>query len=345
MRSRISKGLLFFAYLLVVAYFAFRPFQRVPGACHPSARMKWDAERGRGELGTALEDKKSSSRLWKALVSSGRMSLEILLQPDSLEQGGPARIVSFSRDLMRRNFTLGQEGNGLAFRLRTTETDLNGVYPSLLVPKVFNDRKPQHLAVTYDGAKVRLYIDGKLHPLGVELAGSFENWGRGYLLTVGDEVPGGRPWSGRIEQFSIYDRALGSGEVESLCRGISVPSAVYVFRGLETKGHGMHPLKYRNLFVFFDTEFNARDCVANIVGFVPLAPLLWLAFPGWFRKKVLAFVVPVVVGLFISATIEFVQRGICGRVPSLLDLVYNVLGVAVGSGLLWLGLKKQENMK
>jgi len=321
-------------YLLVLAFFAFRPFVPIPGLAYPAMEP---VTNGVFRAGAALEDAEGAEMLLERLGKSGRMSLEILLKTDSLKQGGPARIVSFSRDSMRRNFTLGQSGNGLVFRLRTTETDRNGMYPSLLVPKVFDDRKPQHLAVTYDGAKVRLYIDGELHPSEVDLAGSFGNWGRNYLLTVGDEVSGGRPWSGRIERFSIYGRALGPEEVELLCKGSSVPGAAYVFQGLEAGERGIRPLGYRNLFVFTDAEFNRPDCVANIAGFVPLAALVWLALPGgpgkW--RFVPAVLLPVLFGISISGAIELVQRHVDGRVPSILDLVYNLLGTLLGCVLLW----------
>ncbi len=335
---RITSRWMLVGYLLGLAYFGFRPFERIPGVVHP---------------GPALEDAAGAKVLLERLGKTGRMTLEILLKTDSLGQGGPARIISFSRDSMRRNFTLGQSGNGLVFRLRTTETDRNGMYPSLLVPKVFDDRKPQHLAVTYDGAKVRLYIDGELHPTEVDLAGSFENWGRSYLLTVGNEASGGRPWSGRIERFSVYGRALGAGEVESLCKGSSVPDAVYIFHGSEAEARGMHPLKYRNLFVFTDAEFNRPDCIANIVGFIPLAALVWFAlFRGQGKRQfVSAVLLPVLFGVSISGTIELAQRYVVGRVPSLLDLVYNLLGTLLGCMFLWWtlsiytrreGLKKRE---
>jgi len=321
-------------YFLGLAFFAFRSFAPIPGLAYPATAP---ATNGVFRAGAALEDAEGAAVLWERLGESGRMSLEILLKTDSLKQGGPARIVSFSRDSMRRNFTLGQSGNGLVFRLRTTETDRNGMYPSLLVPKVFDDRKPQHLALTYDGAKVRLYIDGELHPTEVDLAGSFENWARSYLLTVGDEASGGRPWSGRIERFSIYGRALGAGEVESLYKGSPVPGAVYIFRGPGAEGQGMRPLRYRNLFVFTDAEFNRPDFVANIVGFIPLAALVWFALSGGQgeRRFVSAVLLPVLLGFSISGTIELAQQYVGGRVPSILDLVYNLLGTLLGCVLLW----------
>lgn len=321
-------------YLLILAYFAFRPFEPIPGLRYPGTAP---ATNGVFRAGAALEDAAGAAVLLEQLGKSGRMSLEILLKTDSLQQGGPARIVSFSRGSMCRNFTLGQSGNGLSFRLRTTETDTNGMHPSLLVPKVFDDQRFQHLAVVYDGSQVRLYVDGRVRSA-IGLTGNFGNWDRNHLLVMGDETFGGRPWEGVVKRFSIHGRALDAGEVALLHNGQAVPGAVYSY-----PGEGMRPWRYRNPFCFTEPVFNARDCTANIAGFIPLAPLLWLALPGCFRKKALVFIAPVAAGFLISGMIEFSQRGISGRVPSLVDLAYNVLGALVGSALLWLGLKYRRS--
>ncbi|VGO14820.1 hypothetical protein PDESU_03389 [Pontiella desulfatans] len=319
-------------YLLAIAFFAFRPFQPIHGRTYPDAAP---ATNGVVCAGAALEDMEGSRLLRESLAKTGRMSLEVLLKSDALGQGGPARVISLSLHTMCRNFTLGQDGNGLAFRLRTSETDGNGMYPSLLVPQVFDENRFQHFVVTYDGGLVQLFVDGVLHPQSVELQGDFSNWGKNHLLTVGDEPSGVRPWKGRVAHFSVYDRALESREVELLKAGGDVPGAVYSF----PVPNAMRPLRYRNLFVNTDPFFNLGDCVANIVAFVPLAPLLCVVFLARLRKPVAVVAVPLVAGFLISGVIELLQRGIMGRVPCLADLAYNVLGTLIGCGLLWLGLK------
>lgn len=322
-------------YLLLLAYFGFRPFEPIPGKLYHDAAP---ATNGFFRVGAALEDAAGAAVLLGHLVESGRMSLEILLKTDSLRQGGPARIISFSRDSMSRNFTLGQSGNGLSFRLRTTETDANGMYPSLLVPRVFDEQRFQHLAVVYDGKRVQLYVDGKLRPETIELHGDFDNWSRSHVLVLGDEVPGGRPWTGTVESLSIYDRALTAKEVALLGEGKPVPGAVYAFRVIEKGGGEMHPLKYRNPFAFSDSVFSRSDCIANVVGFIPVAALLWfsVAWSSKWKRFTVVFLLPMLFGLLASVAIELGQRYIKGRVPCGLDLVYNLLGTVFGCSLLWL---------
>ena len=286
-------------------------------------------------MGAALEDGDGARRLFETLSRTGNLSLVALLKTDSLEQGGPARIISLSCNGNTRNFTLGQEGNGLSFRLRTSETDDNGMVPSLTVPAVFKQEDFQHVAATYDGANVRLYVDGVLHPETIALNGDFSNWGETHLLTVGDEPGGGRPWAGQVAHFAIYDRALDAAETMLLNEGGEVPGALYAFPDPD----GMRPLRYRNLFDVGASSFNADDCLANIAGFIPLATLLWLALPDRWRNLRNVWLVPLMLGFSLSGMFEFFQRGILGRVPCLIDLAYNVLGTLAGCILLWLGLK------
>jgi VanZ family protein len=320
----VFTRLLLVGYLMGIAFYAFRPFQRIPGA-----------QAGAG--GPAMEDRAGSVTLKETL--SNQMSLEILLKTDSLDQGGPARIVSFSRDAATRNFTLGQAGNGLSFRLRTTETDDNGLHPSLLIQDIFEAGRMQHFVLTYDGERVRLYTDGKLNPKTVGLQGNFENWGRDHLLTLYDEAPGGRPWRGKIEHFSVYDRALDLEEIDLAYRGGTPPNAVYTFwdGGVD---QGMRPLKYRNLFIYNDPGSNTLDTILNIIAFVPMAPLLFFACSYSLRQTPLrVLLIAACSGLGVSGLIEYVQRGLAGRVPCGIDIINNFAGTLLGCLLLWLLLR------
>jgi len=74
-------------------------------------------------------------------------------------QIGPARIVSLSSNIAERNFTLGQDGNDLVFRLRTPINGKNAAYFSQVVPGIFTDPNPHHIVVTYTGSVLQVYID------------------------------------------------------------------------------------------------------------------------------------------------------------------------------------------
>lgn len=106
-----------------------------------------------------LKTPTSATYLNERIKKSAQLTLDVIVQPDSLKQRGPARILSISKDSLHRNLTLGQEGKNLVFRLRTPVTGHNGSNPEIIVPQVFTDSSPHHLVMTYLDSALRVYID------------------------------------------------------------------------------------------------------------------------------------------------------------------------------------------
>lgn len=80
--------------------------------------------------------------------------------PADVRQGGPARIVSHSRDTWHRNFDLGQEGARLVFRVRTPLTGPNGNVRTAETAAVLSPGRPATLVASFDGAVSRVDVDG-----------------------------------------------------------------------------------------------------------------------------------------------------------------------------------------
>lgn len=152
--------------------------------------------------------------LYDRVVAARALSIEAWAASHSADQEGPARIVSASDGISQRNFTLGQEGERLVFRLRTTETSENGNDPQLEVEDVFVTRALQHLVVVTDADQTRLYVDGTLRWSGDGPGGTLANWDPGYPLLLGNESSGDRPWAGEVRFLALYDRVLTGEEVE-----------------------------------------------------------------------------------------------------------------------------------
>lgn len=93
------------------------------------------------------------------IQQNAQLTLNLIVTPASLDQSGPARIVSLSADTSHRNFTLGQEGKNLVLRLRTPVTGNNGSNPQIIVSQVFTDLSSHHLVVTYANSNLRVYVD------------------------------------------------------------------------------------------------------------------------------------------------------------------------------------------
>ncbi|MGE5192391.1 MAG: LamG-like jellyroll fold domain-containing protein [Deltaproteobacteria bacterium] len=149
--------------------------------------------------------------LLSAFRPESELTVEALVQPDHLQQKGPARIVTFSSSPYSRNFTLGQEGDHLIFRLRTTKTDLNGVAPEVMLGPI-STGAPQHVAVTYRPGELSYYRDGALVRRDQRIQGDFSNWSEHHFL-LGDEFSGERQWAGRLEGIAVFNRALSADEV------------------------------------------------------------------------------------------------------------------------------------
>jgi phage-related holin len=111
------------------------------------------------KYGQWLESEKETKYLAKALSNKSNLTIAVDFASHDLNQVGPARIVSFSEDTGNRNFTLGQSGNDLVFRLRTRMTGENGVVPEIRVPNVLNDHNRHRVIITYNGANIQLFID------------------------------------------------------------------------------------------------------------------------------------------------------------------------------------------
>lgn len=99
-----------------------------------------------------LQTEGPTAGMTRRLAESNAFTLRVLCATDDVSQDGPARIVSNSRDPGFRNFTLGQQGSDMVFRLRTPATGLNGSRPEVFVPGVFSNDHPREILVTYDGA-------------------------------------------------------------------------------------------------------------------------------------------------------------------------------------------------
>jgi VanZ family protein len=121
-----------------------------------------------------------SRRVSDRIREHGQFTVAATVAPCNLTQAGPARIVSRSIDVSSRNFTLGQQGRNLVFRLRTPTTGENGTEPEMVAHEVFRDKSPQHLAIIFDGERLNLFVNLRQHPDSLSLnigAAAFRGFG------------------------------------------------------------------------------------------------------------------------------------------------------------------------
>ena len=70
-----------------------------------------------------------------------------------------------------------------------------------------------HLAVTYDGTNMRIYVNGALARSVLRSGAVLQS--NGVLHIGGNEVWGGEFFAGLIDEVRIYNRALTAGEIQT----------------------------------------------------------------------------------------------------------------------------------
>ncbi len=106
-----------------------------------------------------LETATPVTSLSQSISKSSEFTINTTVTTNNIEQTGPARIISLSNDSFRRNFTLGQQGTDLVFRVRTPLTGANASDVKLEVPSIFTDTKPHQIIITYSKSSLIIYVD------------------------------------------------------------------------------------------------------------------------------------------------------------------------------------------
>ena len=125
--------------------------------------MEWLPEGGlRNVSGKAQASLAGSQKLFNSI--STQFSVEAWIIPETLDQSGPARIVSYSINTGERNFTMGQDDDRYNDRVATDQTGVNGANPALRTDANTVTTELTHVVMTYDSAAGgrKIYLNGVL---------------------------------------------------------------------------------------------------------------------------------------------------------------------------------------
>ena len=227
-----------------------------------------------------------------ATFDGGRFDLKLRMRSASIEQRGPARIFTISKDRSLRNLTLGQDGADLVLWVRAPGTPRNGT-PQHRVRGVFSDGAWHSAHVIVLGETVELFVDGELRLRRIYGSSVTATWDRNYKMAFGNELTGRRGWLGEIEYGGPMER----------------PTHYW------TPSHTPRWIPFR--------ETKISDLLINFLSFMPLG--LVLVRLGWSRPAAL------LLAAALSPCTELVQIGLADRFASTTDVLLNASGSLVGT--------------
>jgi hypothetical protein len=303
----VLVGVVFLAYgALALAPFHWVPPRRVDNAATIAAE-------GIRFRGAGLAHTREAPGWLERAATLGGLRLSLRIRTYSLEQNGPARIFTVSRDLHVANIMVGQHGPDLVLRLRHSGTSPAGK-PQYSVRGAFRDTDWHDVEVVIAPGNLRVVVDGRLRldtPLPER---ALTGWHRGHLVALGNELNGLRPWLGEVTR-AVVDV---DGERIDYARpgALTLPDTFWMFAN-------------RPKWLLPDEvdHDSYKDWGANLASFVLLGFLLGAlgGTQGSWRRAL-------AVCALASLSIE-VAQGFFSRHPDSTDWVLNTLGGGAGAGV------------
>lgn len=242
------------------------------------------------------------------------LSITLKLRAFRARQKGPARILTISRNPLRRNLTVAQDRQDLILQMRAPRSDLNGEVdqrPIARIRHLFVSDDWHDIKLTISPGRIWLEVAGQIAAEQLLAGSPFRSWDRSYRLALGNELTGRRPWLGEIAQAEV---AVGGSLIDYARDGELVRPERY--------WQAVSPPAWR---LFEGTHL--QDICNNIALYAPLGLLLGLVGRRW---PVWRWIVAMAA---LSLTMEALQIAIPRRSPTIDDVVSNILGGSLGLGL------------
>jgi chitodextrinase len=153
-------------------------------------------------------------------ISGNQLSLVAWIRADDFATAD-ARIISKATGVQENDHiwmlsTISDNGIKPRFRLKTGSTT-----HTLIGTQTLNPNTWYHIVATYDGSKMRLYIDG-VEKGGRTKTGNIASSSAG--IRIGDNPIEARHFDGTIDEVNLYSKALSLAEVTALKNGESPTS-------------------------------------------------------------------------------------------------------------------------
>jgi len=159
-----------------------------------------------------------------------------------IDQSGPARIVTLSRNSTERNFTLGQEGDALEARLRTTKTSANGMPGLLSKPKSLR-AELTHVVYAHGGGSQKVFVQRLTVPEYIETVRSTVG------VDIAKEAREILPRDLRADGFSntAYNLNVDLGHIEAYAKLAEIIAGRIDIKALATRNTKSRELSDENV--------------------------------------------------------------------------------------------------
>jgi mono/diheme cytochrome c family protein len=240
----------------------------------PPAAVEWQTGSLRVKSGATIRSARAATKITTAVKRSGELTIEAWVRPANVEQKGPARIVSLSRDPSERNFTLGQAESQYDVRMRTTKMDRNG-NPSLATPSGTVRGETAHVVYTLDRERrAKIWVDAR-EVTEKQLEGDVSAWNDDFRFVLANEFSGDRPWLGELWLVAIYSRALEANEIAqnfAAGREATAPPTPFTRRLIAERASADPSTANGDAGVALPADSSAQDPAAHFAS--RIAPLL-----------------------------------------------------------------------
>ena len=148
------------------------------------------------------------------------IAIEAWVRPANNTQGGPARLVTFSKDSGIRNFTLGQEKDVWVQRFVTSVNTGNGTNPDTrsAAATIGDNPELQHVVFTrYPTGSTVLYVNGQVSG-SADVPGDSTPWDPEFGFGLFNELSyptDDRTWLGDVFLIAIHDTVMTAAEASA----------------------------------------------------------------------------------------------------------------------------------
>jgi VanZ family protein len=347
----LLAALLLFAGLWPFNFWTSNHAYLIPGG----GGLKFDApaEHSKRNLGGMVLTSNPLACRSKDICEKGALTVQIEATAENEGRSCQWRMVELRRSDGTEAFFLSQWKSYLIVRSFNTPPTKGEPYREIGVFGALAAGRKSLVTIVSGLRGTDTYLDGQLvkNFPGVRLLKETETL-EGHKLYLGNSPELSCPWAGSVMGFAIFGKAVDAPRDQKTLQCISgqeVAAACYRFDNDKLNGESIPDLSgsandlWKPKYLVFkkpllglpnSQSFSLSDVTLNLLGFMPLGFLIFLRLFKTKRMPVrTCLFFAVAVGFAVSLAIELTQVWLPGRDSSLLDLIANTVGSAIGGML------------